>query len=89
MRHTYYFYIERSNFNFRNDPYEAVKQAKALVLITAWKEYEELDFTRIKNVMGTEPVIIDTSNLWDANYLEKLGFLYLDIGKGRKIKGKQ
>ena len=39
--------------------------------------------------MGSDPVIIDTSNLWEANYLEKIGFKYFDIGKGRKARGKQ
>jgi len=80
---------KHTEFKFKKDPYEAVKKAKALVVITAWKEYKELDFKRIKKVMGPEPVIIDTSNLWNAKYLEKIGFLYFDIGKGRKAGGKQ
>ena len=78
-----------TEINFTDDPYESVKKAKALVLITPWEDYTELDFERIKQNMGPEPVIIDTSNLWDANYLEKIGFLYFDIGKGRRAWGKQ
>ena len=73
-----------TGFSFKNDPYEAVKKAKVIVLITAWKEYKELDFNRIKKAMAPEPVIIDTSNLWDGSYLEEIGFSYFDIGKGRK-----
>ena len=77
-----------TEFKFSHDPYEAVREAKALVLITPWVDYLELDFQRIKQIMEPEPVIIDTSNLWDASYLEDMGFLYLDIGKGRKAKSK-
>ena len=75
---------KHTEINFTDDPYESVKKAKVLVLITPWEDYIELDFKRIKQNMGPEPVIIDTSNLWDANYLEKIGFLYFDIGRGRK-----
>jgi len=80
---------KHTEFTFFNDPYEAVNKTNAIVLITAWKEYQELDFIRIKTVMTPDPVIIDTNNIWDANYLEHIGFLYFDIGKGRKVRGKQ
>jgi len=77
-----------TEFNFENDPYEAMEKAKVIVLITPWEDYIELDFKRIKQIMAPDPVIIDTSNLWDADYLENIGFLYFDIGKGRKARSR-
>jgi UDPglucose 6-dehydrogenase len=73
---------------FKDDLYEAAEGANALVLITPWEDYIDIDFNRIRQIMEPEPVIIDTSNLWDANYLEEMGFLYRDIGKGREARGK-
>mgnify|MGYP001438888409 FL=1 len=81
--------IAHTELKFCCDPYEAVRKAKVLVLITPWMDYIDLDFERIKQIMEADPVIIDTSNLWDASYLENMGFVYLDIGKGRKAIGKR
>ena len=71
-----------SGFAFCEDVYEAVKGAEALVLITPWKEYKALDFDRVKKTMSV-PLIIDTANLLDGDHLVKMGFAYMDIGRGR------
>lgn len=78
-----------SGFNFYEDPYEALKNSKVLILITPWDDYLSLDFTRAKKIMDSNPLVIDTGNIWNSDSLEDLGFLYLDIGKGRKVKGKK
>ena len=71
-----------SGFAFCEDVYEAVEGAEALVLITPWKEYKALDFDRVKKTMSV-PFIIDTANLLDGERLVKMGFVYMDIGRGR------
>jgi UDPglucose 6-dehydrogenase len=73
---------ERSDFQFAEDVYEAVEGADALVLITPWPEYKTLDFARVRRLMS-RPMVIDTANLLDARSMERLGFTYLDIGRGR------
>ena len=77
-----------TDFKFFDDPYKTVVNASALVLITPWDDYKNLDFERIRKKMTENAVIVDTSNLWDGDYLEGLGFMYFDIGKGRNVKGK-
>ena len=74
---------EHTSFIFSDDPYEAVKGANALVLVTAWEEYRNLNFNRIKADMDADPFVLDTNGIWDADQLEGLGFLYSGIGKGR------
>ncbi len=73
---------ERRDFLFAEDVYEAVEGADALVLITPWPEYKSLDFARVRRLMS-RPMVIDTANLLDARSMERLGFTYLDIGRGR------
>ena len=74
---------KRSGFRFCEDVYDAVKGARALVVITGWAEYKALDFGRVRKLMAG-PLVIDTNNMLDAEALAKLGFTYLDIGRGRK-----
>jgi len=72
----------RRDFRFDEDVYATVEGADALVLITPWPEYKSLDFARVRRLMS-RPMVIDTANLLDALSMERLGFTYLDIGRGR------
>jgi UDPglucose 6-dehydrogenase len=73
--------------HFVENPYDAIRQGDALVLMTPWKQYRELDFEAIRSGMTT-PLLIDTANLWNADHLTSLGFLYIDIGSGRTRRRK-
>lgn len=77
--------LKQINFEFSRDPYEAAKNADALVLLTEWPEYRELDFSRVKKNMK-QPVILDTKNHLDGNSLKKLMFEYYEIGRGQLAK---
>jgi UDPglucose 6-dehydrogenase len=59
--------------------YEAVKDADALVLVTEWREYQNPDFERIKQLMKL-PFLLDGRNIWSTYGLRKQGFTYLGIG---------
>ncbi|HEY9076725.1 MAG TPA: UDP-glucose/GDP-mannose dehydrogenase family protein [Anaerolineaceae bacterium] len=62
------------------NPYEVAEGADALVLATEWNEFKQIDFPRILNLMR-HPVILDGRNLWDPDYLRRLGFQYYGIGR--------
>ena len=66
--------------NFFTDPYQALKGADLLFLATEWKEYQNLDFKRVKSLMK-KPLVIDGRNIYNRKELEKLGFIYEGIGK--------
>ncbi len=74
-----------SEFTFFEDPLAAVGGADALVLMTPWKEYSDLDFAAIKSRMA-KPYVLDTAGLWNADQLTGLGFAYDAIGRGRHPK---
>ena len=62
------------------DPYEAVRHADALLILTEWPGFGELDYREIKSRMAF-PRIVDARNLLDASELRTLGFTYVGIGR--------
>ncbi len=61
------------------DPYEAVKGADALLLLTPWNEFKQADMARVCEAMRT-PVLLDGRNLYDREQMRALGFTYRGIG---------
>ncbi|BCX12436.1 MAG: UDP-glucose 6-dehydrogenase [Thermosynechococcus sp.] len=51
----------------------------ALVLVTDWPQFQEVDYGALAKVMH-QPVIIDGRNFLDRKGLESLGFRYVGIG---------
>jgi UDPglucose 6-dehydrogenase len=54
--------------------------ADALVVVTEWPEFGELDFGRLRGRMR-HPTLIDARNFLDGEALQALGFDYLAIGQ--------
>jgi UDPglucose 6-dehydrogenase len=68
--------------NFRPDPYDAVAGADAIVLMTPWKQYRELDLAKLRGAMKGA-LLFDSARLWKADAALDAGFTYVDIGRGR------
>lgn len=64
------------------DAFEAALGADALVVMTEWMEYRTPDFPRLLEAMR-KPVIIDARNLYDPERVQRLGFHYRGVGRGR------
>ena len=64
-----------------DDPYQAVKGAHALVVMTEWLQYRTPDFDRMRRLMA-RPLVIDGRNLWDPRRMRKAGFEYHGVGRG-------
>ena len=64
---------------FARDPYEALRGADLIVLVTEWDEFLNLDFNRIKSLLKN-PNIIDGRNFLDKKKLQDIGFNYVGIG---------
>jgi len=62
------------------DPYEAVIHADALVILTDWPQFLELDYARIRQLMAS-PCIVDARNLLDPGQMRAFGFRYRSIGR--------
>ncbi len=57
---------------------EAADDVDALVLVTEWQEYRELDWEAMAGRMRT-PLVLDGRNALDRARLERFGFRYLSI----------
>ena len=65
-------------------PEETWQNADALIVVTEWRHFASPDFETLKKTLKN-PVIFDGRNLYDPNYLTKMGFDYYAIGRGKNI----
>lgn len=70
----------KPDIEYFKDPYEAVRHADALVILTDWPEYRELDYRRVKDLLAN-PNVVDGRNLLDVRKMEELGFKYRGVGR--------
>jgi UDPglucose 6-dehydrogenase len=63
-----------------DDPYAAVSGAEVVVLLTEWREFRWLDYSKVFGEMAT-PSIVDARNLLDPQAMRKIGFAYAGIGR--------
>lgn len=61
--------------------YEAARGAHALLVVTEWEEFRQLDLARVRGLMEV-PVLVDGRNLYDPDAVHAAGFEY--VGMGRK-----
>jgi len=73
--------VKLQDFVFCTDAYMVAKGSDALVIVTAWPEFRNLDFDLVKSLMR-KPVIIDAQNMLDAKELKGKGLLYFGVGRG-------
>jgi len=77
-------YGQRDNLALCESPDQTLDGADALVVVTEWRHFASPDFTKIKQTLH-HPVIFDGRNLYDPDYLEKMGLNYYAIGRGKNI----
>lgn len=66
---------------FREDPYDAAKDAHAIVVCTEWKSFAELDYKRIYDSMQKPAFVFDGRNILDHQKLFEIGFEVISIGR--------
>lgn len=71
-----------NNVEFCSNPYDAAKDADALIILTEWNEFKEIDFKKMKSLLR-DPLILDGRNIYNHEELKREGFNY--ISTGRKI----
>jgi UDPglucose 6-dehydrogenase len=61
-------------------PYDAAKDANAVVIITEWNEYRALDIAELSSTMK-EKVMVDLRNIYRPEDMENAGFSYTGVGR--------
>ncbi len=66
--------------------YDCATGADAIIIVTEWNEFKQLDLVRVKQLMKT-PILIDGRNIYEADTLRQLGFSYRGMGRGYNGEG--
>lgn len=69
-----------ASLRYVESAYAAAKEADALLILTDWQEFANLDLGRLKTALRY-PIVIDGRNLYDPHVMQQHGFTYLSIGR--------
>jgi UDPglucose 6-dehydrogenase len=68
------------------DAYEVAEGADALVVVTEWNEFKQLDLPRLRQSMR-QPIVVDGRNIYNPAQMQRLGFQYRGMGRGYNGNG--
>ena len=60
--------------------YDAARGAHALLVLTEWDEFRQLDLVQVRNLMEV-PILVDGRNLYAPAQARAAGFEYISIGR--------
>jgi UDPglucose 6-dehydrogenase len=72
--------LELPEITYCQNHYEAAQQADAVLVLTEWDEFRDLDWVRLADSVA-HALLIDGRNLYSADEAAAHGFQYLGIGK--------
>ena len=68
------------DIKYCEDAYETVEGADALIIVTEWNQFRNLDLKRIKTLLR-KPSFFDLRNIYEPEKMRKLGFDYYCVGR--------
>jgi UDPglucose 6-dehydrogenase len=68
------------DIDYRRSVYAVARGADAIVVVTEWNEFKQIDLARLKRLMR-RPVVVDGRNIYDPTEMRRLGFVYRGIGR--------
>ncbi|MBL8062126.1 MAG: UDP-glucose/GDP-mannose dehydrogenase family protein [Anaerolineales bacterium] len=63
-----------------DEPYKMAEGCDALMVITEWNEFKQLDLDKVKNLLKA-PVIYDGRNIYEPKRMAEMGFVYRAVGR--------
>lgn len=63
-----------------DEPYKLAEGCDALMVITEWNEFKQLDLDKVKGLLKS-PVIYDGRNIYEPGRMKEMGFTYRAIGR--------
>jgi UDPglucose 6-dehydrogenase len=73
------FYLQ-DRIEYVENPYNALEDADALLILTEWNEFRNPNFVQIKSLLK-EPVVFDGRNIFNRRRTKEHGFTHYSIGK--------
>ncbi|MFH1287594.1 MAG: UDP-glucose/GDP-mannose dehydrogenase family protein [bacterium] len=72
--------IFSSRIKYCDNIYETAKNSDAIVFLTEWNEFREIDFIRLKKLLKNK-LIFDLRNIFEPDKIKKMGFEYIGVGR--------
>jgi UDPglucose 6-dehydrogenase len=69
-----------ANVKMFHDAYELAADCDALMVITEWNEFKQLDLEKVKSLLKS-PIIYDGRNIYDPKVMKEMGFTYRAVGR--------
>ncbi|WP_333656461.1 UDP-glucose dehydrogenase family protein [Dissulfurispira sp.] len=68
------------DITYCSDAYDACNGADAVVIVTEWNQFRNLEMERIKQLLK-QPYFFDLRNIYDPQKMQALGFRYYSVGR--------
>ncbi|OAS85795.1 MULTISPECIES: UDP-glucose dehydrogenase family protein [Metabacillus] len=68
------------NLEIADTMQEAIINSDAIMILTDWKEFKEIDLTEVSKLVK-QKIIIDGRNIFSNEHMEQMGFYYASIGR--------
>lgn len=72
--------IFKDKIEYVDNEYKAMNDVDALMIITEWNEYRNIDLEKARKLMKGN-IILDTRNVLDIKKVKALGFIYEGVGR--------
>lgn len=69
-----------NGLHYVKSAYEAARGVDALLCLTEWNEFREINLKKLKRLMK-RPLIFDGRNMYDPKIMKDLGFQYISVGR--------
>ncbi len=69
-----------NKLRYVSDAYEAAQDADAVLILTDWKQFAELDLVKLNETVRF-PIVIDGRNLYKPQKMLEYGFTYVSVGR--------
>lgn len=80
MENTQKYAFSKDEIYFAENEYDCVANADAVVIITEWNQFRNLDITKIKETMKGD-YFFDLRNIYERSYIEEYGLNYYGVGR--------
>lgn len=72
------------NVSFEKSAFDAVYKADAVVVVTEWNEFKQLDMKSVLEAMAGKH-LFDLRNIYSRDAMEELGYTYYGVGRMRAV----
>lgn len=74
------FPAQPGRLTYCSSPYQACEGVQALLLLTEWREFHDLDLQRVRNAMDF-PILLDGRNAFHPEDVRAAGLEYISVGR--------